>query len=384
MNVEERVAYERRVGLRQAAIAALAGILLVAAVAVQLGGAHAKVDEQTLGLITENKRLTRDIVGSVLDALGYFSLAATLWYLWSCIRARNPEVKPGFVGILGVVGGVVTGISIPAYVILYGGKAHDFVGLAAQTYPQANHLISSTVLVFPQLGNYLGVLLTAMATVLVSLNAMRVGLLTRFMGFLGIFAGVLVIFPLVPIPIVEGFWLVALAYLFTGRWPNGVPPAWRSGQAEPCRPRRRCVRNAPRVGVAVAVVPVAAGDFSAAADFSAAGVRSRPPLLRRNRSAHPRRRGRDQTRQSASASAAPRWFGGVYSAALNCHFDSVFKVLSVTSPWTSLACSLVCGALPPPMSTSRLSGAEGIVREIPGVQTTGRLYATRSAFTKAS
>ena len=233
MNPEERVAYERRVGIRQAVIAASAGILLVAAVAVQLGGAHAKVDEQTLGLITENKRLTRDIVGSVLDALGYFSLAATLWYLWSCIRARNPEVKPGFVGILGVVGGVVTGISIPAYVILYGAKAHDFVGLAAQTYPQANHLISSTVLVFPQLGNYLGVLLTAMATVLVSLNAMRVGLLTRFMGFLGIFAGVLVIFPLVPIPIVEGFWLVALAYLFTGRWPNGVPPAWRSGQAEP-------------------------------------------------------------------------------------------------------------------------------------------------------
>jgi hypothetical protein len=233
MNVEERLAYERRVGMRYAVIAALAGIMLVAAVAVQLGGAHAKVDEQTLGLITENKRLTRDIVGSILDAIGYFSLAATLWYLWGCIRFRNPEVKPGFVGYIGVAGGVLTGISIPAYVILYGQKAQDFVALSAQTYPQANHLISSTTLVFPQLGNYLGVLLSAMAVVLVSLNAMRVGLLTRFMGFLGIFAGVLVIFPLVPIPIVEGFWLVALGLLFAGQWPNGVPPAWRSGRSEP-------------------------------------------------------------------------------------------------------------------------------------------------------
>ena len=128
---------------------------------------------------------------------------------------------------------MLTGISIPAYVILYGQKAHDFVALSGQTYMQANHLISSTSLVFPQLGNYLGVLLTAMGVVLVSLNAMRVGLLTRFMGFLGIFAGVLVIFPLVPIPIVEGFWLVALGFLFSGRWPSGLPPAWRSGRAEP-------------------------------------------------------------------------------------------------------------------------------------------------------
>ena len=105
MNVEERLAYERRVGMRYAVIAALAGILLVGAVAVQLGGPHAKVDEQTLGLITENKRLTRDITGSILDALGYFSLGATLWYLWGCIRARNPDVKPGFVGIIAIVGG---------------------------------------------------------------------------------------------------------------------------------------------------------------------------------------------------------------------------------------------------------------------------------------
>jgi hypothetical protein len=233
MNVEERLAYERRVAMRQAIIAAAAGILLVGAVAIQLGGAHAKVDEQTLGLITENKRIARDLIGASLDTLGYFALAATMWYLWGCVRARNPDVKPGFVGYIAVAGGILTGISIPAYVALYAVKAHDFATHGAQTYQQANHLISSSALVLPQLGNYLGVLLAAMGVVLVSLNAMRVGLLTRFMGFLGIFAGVLVIFPLVPIPIVEGFWLVALGYLFSGHWPSGVPPAWRSGRAEP-------------------------------------------------------------------------------------------------------------------------------------------------------
>ncbi len=68
---------------------------------------------------------------------------------------------------------------------------------------------------------------------LVALQAMRVGLLTRFMGYLGIFTGVLVLFPIgSPVPVVQGFWLLALAYLFSGRWPNGVPPSWRSGRAE--------------------------------------------------------------------------------------------------------------------------------------------------------
>jgi hypothetical protein len=34
-------------------------------------------------------------------------------------------------------------------------------------------------------------------------------------------------------PVVQCFWLFMLALLFSGRWPNGVPPAWRTGRAEP-------------------------------------------------------------------------------------------------------------------------------------------------------
>ena len=32
---------------------------------------------------------------------------------------------------------------------------------------------------------------------------------------------------------VQTYWLLAIAYLISGRWPTGVPPAWRSGRAEP-------------------------------------------------------------------------------------------------------------------------------------------------------
>jgi hypothetical protein len=47
------------------------------------------------------------------------------------------------------------------------------------------------------------------------------------------FAGVLIILPVVALPIVQAYWLAALAYLFSGRWPSGVPTAWKTGNAEP-------------------------------------------------------------------------------------------------------------------------------------------------------
>jgi hypothetical protein len=233
MNPEERVAYESRVRTRQVALAAAAGVLVLAAVLIQIGGPHVKVNEQTLGLVTEAKRATRDLIGSIANALGYFSLAWTLWYLWGCVRAREPKVRPGFIGILALVGCVLFGVSEVAYVTNYGIQAHDFVNHGSQTYPEANALLTKPSLVVPQVTNDFGLLLVAVGYVMVSLNAMRVGLLTRFLGYLGIIAGVLTIIPIVPIPIVAAYWLLALAYLLSGRWPSGVPPAWSSGRAEP-------------------------------------------------------------------------------------------------------------------------------------------------------
>jgi hypothetical protein len=78
-----------------------------------------------------------------------------------------------------------------------------------------------------------GQLSLGFAFVIISLNAMRVGLLTRFMGVLGIIVGVLFVIPLGTLQVVQPFWLLTLTALFLGRWPNGVPPAWQTGKAEP-------------------------------------------------------------------------------------------------------------------------------------------------------
>jgi hypothetical protein len=232
MTVDEQLLYESRTRMRQAVIAATAGILLVAAAALQLTGPHTKVNELTLDLITAHKRFPIDIIGAVINGIGLCALAATLVYLLDVTRARNPEVRP-WIRWMVLVGGVLAGISGVVYAIVIAGKADTFVSQGSQTYEQANHLTSAPgLLALPFIGQA-SALLLAVGFVLVALQAMRVGLLTRFMGYLGIFTGILVLFPIgSPVPVVQGFWLLALAYLFSGRWPNGVPPAWRSGRAE--------------------------------------------------------------------------------------------------------------------------------------------------------
>jgi len=80
-----------------------------------------------------------------------------------------------------------------------------------------------------------GTIALAFSYVIIALNAMRAGLLSRFMGILGIIVGALIVLPLLPqgVPIVQIFWLGGLGILFLGVWPGGRGPAWETGEPTP-------------------------------------------------------------------------------------------------------------------------------------------------------
>jgi hypothetical protein len=232
MTADERLLYESRVRQRQAAIAGAAGALLLAGAVLQLLGPHTRINELTLNLIYANKRVGLDVVAVCVNALGLTALAFTLMFLLGAARAREARTQP-FLPAFALIGGIGGGIMGIVNEVLIATKAHQFVTTGAQTYQEANHLTSGAAFqVVPLLG-LVTALLLAVTIVLVSLAAMRVGLLTRFLGYLGIFSGALVLFQITQVPVVQAYWLFALAYLFLGRWPSGVPPAWRSGRAEP-------------------------------------------------------------------------------------------------------------------------------------------------------
>jgi hypothetical protein len=229
ISVSDRLRYEARLRPRQAAVAGAAGVLLMASAIVQLAGPHTNVSEVTIGLILEHKRFALDLIGALIQGVGWLTVAWTLNFLIGATRARDQAV-PSYVSYIAPIGAPLTAVGIVGYIAAYGVQANRFTG--AQTYPQANHLMSAPLLAVFQVMDYGGELLLAVAFVLVSLQAMRAGLLTRFMGYLGIIAGVLVLFVITPVPIVQVYWLIALAVLLADRWPSGTPPAWKTGRVE--------------------------------------------------------------------------------------------------------------------------------------------------------
>jgi MFS family permease len=172
------------------------------------------------------------LLGIVL-ALAAATIGLALTYLYRSVQARRPEI-PRAIVIAAVAGAVMLAVSSLVQAIGGAVSAAAFADSATQTAAEARDALRPPALLAAGLLQVVGVFAIALAFVLLSLNGMRVGLLTRFMGVLGIIVGALFIIPLgASLPIVQAFWLVALGALFLGRWPAGLPPAWVTGEAQP-------------------------------------------------------------------------------------------------------------------------------------------------------
>ncbi len=250
VSATEQVRYESGVRQRYAVIALVAGVLLVIQAVIQYTGPHTTVSELTLDLLTAHRRFPLDLIGSILDCAGLIALAVMLVWLHAITRARHRETRD-FIRWMTLIGAILSGGLAIAYAVFISLKAHQFVSAPNQGYPEANKLTSGGVITVLPILAQLGSLLLTAGFIWTTLNATRVGLLTRFVGYLGAFAGLLVLFPIgSPVPVVQGFWLLAMAMLIAGRWPNGTPPAWESGTAIPwsplSQPRERGQRPPPR------------------------------------------------------------------------------------------------------------------------------------------
>jgi len=172
------------------------------------------------------------IASRALAGLGFVGLAYAVTFLAAATRARRPQFAR-WAFYVPMVSAVVFAV---AWVAGGAGRVADANGVvdgegtigSVQDVGASGITEVSRVLLTP------AALALTVGLVLVSLNAMRTGLLTRFMGALGIVAGVLQVIQYgAALPLVQTFWLAGLALLFAGRRPGGDPPAWRTGRAEP-------------------------------------------------------------------------------------------------------------------------------------------------------
>jgi MFS family permease len=170
----------------------------------------------------------------VLLALAAAAIGLALSHLYRSVKARRPEL-PRAVLVAGVTGAALLAASSLLQAVGSAVSASSFADSANQTAAAARDALRPPAVLAAGIMQIVGIFAIAIAFVLLSLNGMRVGLLTRFMGVLGIIVGVLFVVPLgsASLPLVQALWFVALGVLFLGRWPGGMPPAWVTGEARP-------------------------------------------------------------------------------------------------------------------------------------------------------
>jgi hypothetical protein len=253
-DVDEQLAWEARHRTRAAAAAfggavltflsnVISGTTLTDAPGVSVIGALELAAEP--GAVTEAESLrtatyaylddnaAQLLAGAFANALGFLCVAYALTYLAFATRARRPEFAKA-AAYAGLVGAVLYAVFSLLAQVAQNIAISDFLD-GRRTVADAEDIGGSGLLVFAQILYIPAVLALGMGLVFTGLNAMRAGLLTRFMGALGMMLGVFLVLPLLPYgaTLIQVFWFAALGLLFLGRWPGGRPPAWRSGRAEP-------------------------------------------------------------------------------------------------------------------------------------------------------
>jgi hypothetical protein len=175
------------------------------------------------------------IAGGVLAAIAFGVLTLILLLLLDATRFRRPQTWPAARPLV-LGGGIAVALVSIGRQVASAIEAHSFaVGHDFSIHAAERALSTGTANVF---ADYLGLVATltlAVGMIATMLNALRVGLLVRWMAIVGMFVAVLIFIPIggSELEVVQAFWMAMMGILYIGKWPNGEPPAWAAGEAVP-------------------------------------------------------------------------------------------------------------------------------------------------------
>jgi hypothetical protein len=182
------------------------------------------------------------IASFVISNLGALGMLVPLRYLAAAEQARSATPSK-VASYLALYGPILLAVFLPTFEISLILGAHSYLSHSARTAAAITAATAGGLRVALQLILTVGTLSLAAAFILISLRAMRVGLLTRLMGIVGIIGGVLFLIPLTPLPVVQSLWLVFFAAMLLRFGGRPLPEAWTVVEARPWPARERAPRQ---------------------------------------------------------------------------------------------------------------------------------------------
>jgi hypothetical protein len=228
---QEQLEWEARVGRLAGFASLVAAGVIVAAIAYRIGALPHGANNVNEFLPDVHAHKNAFLVSGILTAVGMLSFIPPLLFLYAITRYRRAELPP-VTRFLIFLGPILFAICSVWFQFRQAHAADQFVAGTVKTKKHAEDLLrnSTTAVAGLSLGASIA---TGLGTILVSLNAMRAGLLSRFMGVLGVILGALFVLPLIASPVIQLFWLLALGAMYMNLWPGGRGPAWETGDAVP-------------------------------------------------------------------------------------------------------------------------------------------------------
>jgi hypothetical protein len=175
------------------------------------------------------------IAGSIVTAIGLVALTLVLLLLIDATRFRRPQTWAAARPLVLIGGSLLAAVTI-AHQVVSAIETHKFaVGHDFTNHAVEQALTKATPIVIAGTLGLVSWLALAAGMIATMLGALRVGLLPRWVAFLGIFSAILIFLPLggAILEVIPAFWLVAVGILLAGKWSSGDPPAWAAGEARP-------------------------------------------------------------------------------------------------------------------------------------------------------
>src|SRR5215212_3724196 len=205
---QAQLEWEARAGRLAGFAAWFAAALIVAALAYRIAVLPHGADNVKEFLPDVKAHKDAFLVSGILTGIGMLAFIPPLLYLYRVTLYRRDEM-PAITRILIVAGPVLFAICSIWFQFRQAHAADQFLAGSVKTNKHAEDVLRDATTAVAGL-SLAASIASGLATVLVSMNAMRAGLLSRFMGVLGVILGVLFVLPLIASPIIQLFWLLAL------------------------------------------------------------------------------------------------------------------------------------------------------------------------------